>query len=291
MVKNPSFELHIACPSSFGDLNKCVDWETPNSIYSTPDYYNVCNGQGSFSIPMNNNGYGFQFAHSGGAYVGILCLQSFADRREYLVSKLVEPLKKGNTYYLTYYVSLCELSQYSISSMGASFFVSDSFSFNNYMLIGEPQIENPINIKLDDTLSWQKISGYINAEGGEKYVTIGNFRNDISSGRSVTGFGVTSASYYYIDDVCVSLNPADCGIDTTGMYLGVDGEGKEPIHIYPNPTQDELYIQSEAHLLSYYTIADIAGNVVQQGDIAGNKISVADLAKGVYFVRLQGRDG
>lgn len=297
LVPNPSFEIHGTCFSSTGNtLQDLKIWFNPGPWPSSPDYFSSCSPanspEGSSGVP---DGAGFQYPNTGGAYVGIFCSQvSVApDAREYVTAPLISKLQNGKRYYVSFYCNLAEIAQQSISTLGVYFSASDTIPSLGAMLIASPQVENNINIQLVDTFGWMKIKGSFVANGTEKYITIGNFKDDAHCGLTdlPAGQGLYKCAYYLIDDVTVSLNPADCGIDTTGMFLGVGEVDKEPIHIYPNPTQDKLYIQSEAHLLSYYTIADIAGNVVQQGDVAGHEISVGDLAKGVYFVRLQGKDG
>ncbi len=292
LVPNQSFEEFGVCKGGSWNLQDLQKWYNPLLI-SSPDYYNSCAPDSSSGVPVN--GGGVRFPKTGGGFVGLFCSQQFYSQnvRDYISVRLMDGLYNGKRYYVSYFCNLADISQQSISTLGVYFSASDTIPSLGAMLIASPKVENNINIQLVDTFGWMKIKGSFVANGTEKYITIGNFKDDAHCGLTdlPAGQGLYKCAYYLIDDVTVSLNPADCGIDTTGMFLGVEGVDKETINIYPNPTQDKLYIQSEAHLLSYYTIADIAGNVVQQGDVAGHEISVGDLAKGVYFVRLQGKDG
>ncbi|MBT5437818.1 MAG: T9SS type A sorting domain-containing protein, partial [Flavobacteriales bacterium] len=54
------------------------------------------------------------------------------------------------------------------------------------------------------------------------------------------------------------------------------------ISIYPNPAQNNLYINS-SESVDYY-ITDISGSVVKRGVTGEQMVSVADLQSGAYLV-------
>src|SRR3972149_1459638 len=66
-----------------------------------------------------------------------------------------------------------------------------------------PQVES-LNI-ITDIKNWTLISGEYIAVGGEKYLTIGNFRNDANTQRDTINPNAPwwNSAYYYIDDVSV----------------------------------------------------------------------------------------
>jgi hypothetical protein len=58
---------------------------------------------------------------------------------------------------------------------------------------------NPI---ISDTLNWIKIQSIYNSVGGEKFITIGNFNNDITTDTITSNSsGSSGSAYYLIDDV------------------------------------------------------------------------------------------
>jgi hypothetical protein len=68
----------------------------------------------------------------------------------------------------------------------------------------EPQIYNPIGFYITDTLNWTKISGIYTAEGGEEWITIGNFFNDDeTTAIEFLGGEGSIVSYYALDDVSI----------------------------------------------------------------------------------------
>jgi hypothetical protein len=77
------------------------------------------------------------------------------------------------------------------------------------------QIANYGNPVLEDTVKWEKISGIYQAQGGERYILLGNF-NDNSKTDTVNIYpkgtypysGLGAMSYIFIDAVSVySFNP------------------------------------------------------------------------------------
>jgi outer membrane protein OmpA-like peptidoglycan-associated protein len=68
-----------------------------------------------------------------------------------------------------------------------------------------PQVLNPVSAPLTDTKNWQCVTGTFVAEGGEQFITIGNFNTAERSGYvepdSLTR--LLPGAYYYIDDIFV----------------------------------------------------------------------------------------
>lgn len=64
--------------------------------------------------------------------------------------------------------------------------------------------------------------------------------------------------------------------------------------VYPNPTQDYLFLQSpEMVKRYYYTVSDISGKTIlvgkwSQNSFGPSKIDMSSLQKGLYFVKLSG---
>lgn len=123
--------------------------------------------------------------------VGIYC--SLTDYREYIETELKDKLQKGETYHLSFYVSLSEYSPEAVATIGgllSSKMISDTcrtMLTQNDIKVSEsgikqklatyykPQVVNPFAKPLVDTINWMKIEGDFVAEGGEKFLTIGNF--------------------------------------------------------------------------------------------------------------------
>lgn len=74
-----------------------------------------------------------------------------------------------------------------------------------------------------------------------------------------------------------------CMEDLTVNTVGVEELATETLTIYPNPANDYLKVNREGEL----TIYDLSGKLVKSQTVeAGNSISVSDLNKGIYFVKV-----
>ena len=219
MVFNPSFEEYTLCPERIdakGVMNGVDAWWQPTA--GSSDYFNVCSGR-DCAVPRNK--MGVQTARTGVAYCGIYCSQ--ASYREYLQTQLKSPLLPGHRYRVSFYVSLAEKSPHAIATIGAmltSQRLSDStwdvlmhresvdYGDNQSQLISvyyKPQVVNDKDRVLDDMKSWTLVSGDFVADGGELFLTIGNFNsfNNSTVVETNAANAVLQGAYYYIDDVSV----------------------------------------------------------------------------------------
>ena len=217
LVFNPSFEEYVQCPrriDAYGVLTIVDAWFQPSR--GSADYYNVC-GTRECGIPKNK--LGEQLPHSGSAYCGIYC--SKTHYREYLSTELIHPLLKGHRYKLRYYVSLSEYSAGAIATMGA-LFTTDMLRDTTWGVLMqkeqkqlaprviqtiatyyEPQVVNDADNLLANTKQWMPIEGTFVADGGERFLTIGNFLPmELSNHTDLDSLtNLLPGSYYYIDDV------------------------------------------------------------------------------------------
>ena len=214
LVYNPSFEEHTLCPEridAIGIMRGVDGWWQPTA--GSSDYFNPCGGRECL-VPRNKMGN--QAAHTGEAYCGIYC--SKEDYREYLQTELREPLRRGCT---SFWVSLADKSPYSVATLGM-LFSQERLEDSTWNILrrrevvhlegGEeqvissecaPQVGGTIERQLDDTRQWVQIAGEFVAEGGERFLTLGNFATFNRSSVVETGMpnAVLPGAYYYIDDV------------------------------------------------------------------------------------------
>ena len=219
LVYNASFEDNRECPrkiEALGVLTIVEGWYQPTA--GSADYYNVC---GSKDCGVPGNKLGHQPARSGNAYCGIYCSKTIY--REYLQTELKEPLKKGAKYRVSYWVNLSSNSNCAVSSMGALLTTERVTDTVKGVLMArewselapgvrqsvatyyKPQVVS--DVLLADTAEWMEVSGEMTAEGGERFLTIGNFHAAGRSGIEEVEWvsGLLSGAYYYIDDVEIRL--------------------------------------------------------------------------------------
>jgi gliding motility-associated-like protein len=226
LVSNPSFETYSpACDFGMGIsilMSWVPQWQT-NHNSSTPDYYNVCanniplNPINLSSVPLSCRG--FQNPRTGDGYMG---LGLYSDEynptdtvnvlSEYLSTQLTTALKANTCYYGEIYVNLANSSLQTVNQISMLFsnpnFTTTAFSFTNTI---QPQIQYDTTLFLTDTLNWIKVSGKFIAQGGEQFLTIGNFRDGAHLAKKTVSSNFTSPicagvfryAYIHIDDVTV----------------------------------------------------------------------------------------
>ena len=214
LVDNPGFENYSSCPTVQGQLALAPPWHSPAGSITTPDLLNSCvmfiQGCYSMGVPHNRNGY--TPARSGSGYAGILTKYPVANLREYLQAPLNSSLISGKIYEVSMYVILSDSCRYATDNMGM-YLTNGAVSqtgtpFANQPIYVTPQIEHKSVIT--DTTNWIKVGGLYFAQGGEDYITIGNFRSDagntvLSSNIPYGSCGISSnTAYYFIDDVSVT---------------------------------------------------------------------------------------
>ena len=208
LVPNSSFETYTLCPWSQDQIYLVSPWFRPTA--NTSDYYNGCSTS-YVDVPVN--WFGTENAHTGNGYVGFACFYG-GNSREYVSTPLLDTLKAGKKYCVSFYVSLADSSLDGISPISAYF----SNTLYNNQIKGDtinvtPQVSSPIQTPLSDTSGWTLITGSFTANGGEKYIIIGTFTCDSLLTRDSTirprPNNYAKFAYYYLDDVSV-IEIADC---------------------------------------------------------------------------------
>jgi hypothetical protein len=285
LVPNPSFEVYDTCPSNWSLPNSpitfAIPWFQPHIPASSTDYFNICDTITSFwGIPQN--AAGFQFPRTGQAYSGIILrggINNNSTYREYLEVELSDSLISGKKYCASFYTVLGEMSNYCTSSIGM-YFSSSIILYSNpfFGLISvTPQVANNSLNFLNDTLSWTEVKGEFIASGGERFLTIGNFNDNLNTPYQVTGFGNAPYYYYYIDDVSVYL------CDST---VGLNEENISELVLYPNPSRDKLTVEFNTEGYFSIQIIDLMGRTIiaNKSIISGTILNLDKLRSGNYFV-------
>ncbi len=198
LVPNPSFETYTVCPTNVnnGEPFQGPPWYIPTD--GSTDYLNACANPGNAGVP--NNLFGNQNAHTGVAYAGIgMWFVSFV-YREYLTVPLTETLMADTAYEVSFYVSRAENSC-GEDKIGAYFSQTPPPNVGIGVLPFDPQVSSNLGIISNNT-DWTLITGCFVAEGGEQYMTLGNFFNNNEMTLD-PACSPAIQSYYYVDDVSV----------------------------------------------------------------------------------------
>lgn len=213
LVPNPSFEEEIQRKPTdryngiLSPQHELVKgWVTPNS--GSSDYYNS-------NLSTVNNGISVKMARSGNGRTGLVTKASnLPGYAEYLQTRLKEPLKANTVYQVKFYFSLDKRCKIYASHLGVYF--SDS-QFYRTAVTGFPDKTPQVLTKdanlLTNKKGWSEFKTTFVAQGGEQYITIGNF--DTLKGIPVPesaneGLIISNRysffplyAYYYFDDVCI----------------------------------------------------------------------------------------
>ena len=210
--------------------------------------------------------------------------------REIILGLLTEPLVSGIDYHVEFFVSMMDSVWYASRNIGILFTEDEPSNDLNTLFTLVPQIKYSGAGYLDDKIGWTKVEGSFTAQGGERYLTIGNFDTDEATDTLfVEGGGVFrpdqpdlfNASYYYIDGVSVIPD---------SIYLGTgDIEQEEGFSLYPNPATETVTIEIESKQPGQLQLFDATGRLVFEKRLISNReeIGIGHLPRGVYVAVLQ----
>jgi len=156
IIENGNFDSYSTCPSDQGQLSLADGWM--NLAIGTPDFFNECSDSSFIDVPRNN--WGYQQSYDGNGYSGIYASQVGSDVnvREYLSTKLNVTLEAGVRYDLQFQISLADICNNAVASIGAHFSSDSLLALNGYIMNRIPQIEYSGEV-LTDSINWITISG------------------------------------------------------------------------------------------------------------------------------------
>ncbi len=196
LIPNHSFENH---KRANGNINQAIPWRGIGTVdyYQLPDYKDTSQSRG---------------AKDGMCYAGLRFQKKY---KEYLQVKLTEPLRRNVRYLLQMRVRLSPWSNNALKSFGA--YVSKG---------GFSGMDNLEKLNVFDSISkngvyekhdWFVIEKIILPEGGEKYLTIGNFSKRVKKDMyriKMSGLISLDEAYYFIDDVNLKPQKTEADIKT-----------------------------------------------------------------------------
>jgi OOP family OmpA-OmpF porin len=208
LVPNPGFEDFFSCPQSINTnkANKKIAPHWNSSSYGTPDLYNKCS-----TLNMGvQNVTGSTEPFKGDGFAGIIVWEGKTGFREYLQTDLMESLKANQVYIVSFWYQLSSYSKYCADRICFSFSDSAVFYKQEGVLPIFPAYAKIKPKALDPyTGSWELLEIEYTAKGNERYLTIGNFYDNIHTKTTHLYLLETKepmleqAAYYYIDEVSV----------------------------------------------------------------------------------------
>lgn len=286
LISNPSFE-RVDTPvfwnsgsfinsSVFPPKRNVTNWDW----YNSPDYFST--DPNFVRVPTND--IGVSYAKHGNAYGGLICFFKAGETKEYIYQNLNTPLMQDSLYCISFFVSRADRTPQAIHSLGAYFSASPPPTSNVYINV-VPQVVNQSGY-LTDTIGWTEIQGCFTAQGGEQYVTIGNFNSNANTDTLFVGStnphpGAIGYAYYYIDSVTLWQNSFPTAIK--------ENNKEEFVSVYPNPAMDVINFKfkdaTEKRKIELY---DPLGQIVLSEDLVtqNSSLNIHYLANGIYLYRI-----
>lgn len=297
LIFNGDFEQYSSCPLSESapfqspyEIEKCMGWKAPT--YGTSDYFNSCSSNptidvpfnlGGEQIPYNGNGYlgGYFTSYTGGTgddgYSGIMWW-------EYIQGQFTQTLETGKVYKFSMEVSLAEYSDLMITELGVYFSDIPISSPNTASLTVNPQIVFYEPNYFQDTANWVHLETFYVASGTEKFLTIGNFRDNITTD-TLRRYNYEPiiinpyVTYFYIDNVM--LTDASNEIQIANVFTP-NGDGANDTWKLPF---------SGGNAEKQVVIVNRWGNLIAQGSLNGflwdgNDVNGNAVSDGVYFYKV-----
>jgi hypothetical protein len=296
LVPNPSFELTDTCPISccFNVGDRPLYW---NRWDQSPDYFNACaDTSGGIDMLMGVpwNGFTWQYAQDGDAYVGMSTFEP-NNFREHVGTPLVEPLVVGQTYYVSYWVNLATEGSYwetrwASNNQGVLFTMDEHIWSGNtgsgpeFVPRNYAQVNNPTVIT--DTANWTLVSGSFVADSAYRYIVLGNFFDDAHTDTVHFIPGPSAAAYYLYDAICVSSTPGECP-----MATAIVEQGENELVVQVSGAGEWLRVDG-AEAGSKALVFDAGGRLVTRFAIDGPAVhNIQDWPEGLYLARIEGRHG
>lgn len=220
LVPNSTFQHVEKKVKEFGQLELAIPWVSPTLAKADLFTSNAKNEL----LGTPENSYGEEKPMEGDNYAGFLAYSDNNKKpRSYLQVQLTQKLEAGKTYCVTMHVSLADLSKFATNYIGMTLTKNALSANNTDVLKIEKQIVSKKLTTYEQQFYWAPICGVFKAQGGEEYLTIGNFTEseklNFSKVKRPRGMNEPQKpeAYYYVDNVSVvettSPSKCDCDID------------------------------------------------------------------------------
>lgn len=221
LITNPSFEDIDSCYGQTAGIgfdvfewSGCVGWSCP--IASSSDLW--CPYSPGGSQPPNIS-IGYQFPRTGQNMAGLLMNDGVIfSYREFIQNELQEPLQNNVFYKLSFYHSPlkidCSINQFGVLASVNQMYEPSKLYLNDIV----PNGVSDVNLFLGDSSIWNYCEIIFKANGGEKFIVIGNFQDSTNStysepcDTSFWGNLSYAGNYFFVDDVSLTKLPTQLEI-------------------------------------------------------------------------------
>lgn len=286
MLPNPGFEYYESCPTNFIPTPASPgQWLSPNNFWKIPtmgssDFFNDCGEFNSNIETPFNARFGIQAPRNGSGYGGFFSARN--DYREYLETKMNDPMVIGKRYLLSMWVSRADYMHYASNNIGFGLHVGSKVMVTYDTISVMKTILPTTNTIITETENWVNVSAEFTADQPYTHLYLGNFEDDRqtltsfnwSESNLYTNFGQDYA-YYYVDDIFVGEidNTIACGANNCNSTI-----------VLTSPTDD-----ISGATVTKSTNIELKANITIQGSsnvlFQSGKSILMDAAQGVFEVK------
>jgi hypothetical protein len=292
LVPNPSFEVYKSCPSMQGQVDSTIGWI---SFCRSPDYFNSC-AQPTTGCSVPYNFFAYQAPSTGNAYSGLATYDSmYRDIREFEAIELFTPLTKGVRYYVSFKTCLAYSfdlgTAIATNNIGVRFTTFRADNWNNCLSTTNfAHVFDSTVIK--DTLQWSSVRGSFVADSNYSYVVLGNFFDDAHTTRWYPLYHIQAFAYYFIDDVCVTSDSANCSL-ITDVTVRLDSD--KPLVYFDGESRTiKILGRNDKDRRCLFELFDINGSrICSQDPILSGEVEIilASLSANLYYFVIQVEGG
>lgn len=286
LVPNGSFEMYSNCPDALGQLEQAIGW---SSFCGTPDYFNAC--ADTLIVDVPGNGFGYQHASEGQAYIGCYTYRTGQVGREQLQAQLSAALVPGQLTYLSMKVATGGFGFAPKEGLNMRFASSGiGMRFSMQPLALGPNLSNTAMLymedALQDTADWTILTGTFVPDSAYTHVQIGNFFVDsLCEIALLEPDAMIEGAYAFVDELCVSISPGVCDDHSSVMDIPRGGWS-----FSARVVGDELWLSAEADSQSSnrFVLLDAMGHTCWTAILPARgricTVSMAPFANGAYCI-------
>lgn len=209
LISNGDFESYSSLPTNYGDFCLVTGWINPsgccilNPNFGTPDYVNK---NAAWPVGSPSNGFGTVTPRSGNGIVGFTTYANYGVPpvfREYLTKKLTTPLIIGQLYTVAFYLARAAnpYFKYATNNLGVYFSITQPTQTGTDVITVTPNWEYT---SVFSSTTWTLMTFNFVPTDTFSYITIGNFRSDAATTKSIINSSATGLySHYFIDDLSI----------------------------------------------------------------------------------------
>jgi hypothetical protein len=306
LVVNPDIEIYDSCPDNTGQISRATGWWQFGQD-ATTDFFNTCSLNPITTIP---SAWGYQLPHSGNGYLHAIELWAskpsnllvyfenigYLQLRESIAGSFKVPLK-AVPHKLEFYVNAVTSDYNSVFTDAFDMIISEQKE--DVFIPVSPYIDLkrviPIytgDTVISDTMRWTKLSVCFLPKGGERYFTIGAFRDTSSIKLEFVegeNLGNSYIASYYFD----SFKVYECDTCCIGAF-----DYDDAVTLVNNPSSNsnpaQFTVVLHGQTTATLTLYDSAGRLVKKmafSDMYTQYTLDEILAQGMYHYAFESSNG